>query len=230
MRRASGLSRKAIAKGIREIETGEAPEEGRIRRPGAGRKFLSVSDPRLVDALEQMIEGATRGDPSLRCAWTSKNGDRHAAWHGDGPALGRLAHVSVQLRLTYKAITKPQEGRGSRPSGPGRTVPAHRRRREKGPGPRVSRDLGGHQKERTPRQLRQCRRAMAADPPAASSAGARLSQSGSSPIPMAFTTWGAMPALSTWEPITTPELLPWLPFEDGGALKESGFIRGRAGF
>lgn len=37
VRRACGLSRKAISKGIREIEEGCAPLEGRIRRPGAGR-------------------------------------------------------------------------------------------------------------------------------------------------------------------------------------------------
>jgi hypothetical protein len=39
-------------KGIREIEEGSAPVEGRIRRPGAGRKPITVSDPRLVDSLE----------------------------------------------------------------------------------------------------------------------------------------------------------------------------------
>jgi hypothetical protein len=44
VRRASGLSRKAISKGIREIEEGFAPSEGRIRRPGAGRKPIAISD------------------------------------------------------------------------------------------------------------------------------------------------------------------------------------------
>jgi hypothetical protein len=71
-----------------------APTAGRIRRPGAGRKALAVSDPRLVDAVEEMIAGATR-------------------------------------------------------------------------------------------------------------------------------------ALSMWEPTTTPERLPWLPFADGGALRDGGWIRGR---
>ena len=63
VRRACGLSRKAIAKGIREIEEGFAPLEGRIRRPGGGRKPLTVSDPGLVEQLEEMIEVQTRGDP-----------------------------------------------------------------------------------------------------------------------------------------------------------------------
>ena len=43
--RACGLSRKAIAKGIREIESGDSAVAGRIRRPGAGRKNLVLSDP-----------------------------------------------------------------------------------------------------------------------------------------------------------------------------------------
>ena len=49
VRRASGLSRKAITKGIHEIKEGIAPSEGRIRRRGAGRKALRVSDPRLLE-------------------------------------------------------------------------------------------------------------------------------------------------------------------------------------
>ena len=45
VRRACGLSRKAIAKGIQEIQRGETPLDGRIRRPGGGRKKITVSDP-----------------------------------------------------------------------------------------------------------------------------------------------------------------------------------------
>ena len=63
VRRACGLSRKAISKGIREIEEGSAPLEGRIRRSGSGRKPITVSDPHLVETLEEMIEQQTRGDP-----------------------------------------------------------------------------------------------------------------------------------------------------------------------
>ncbi len=56
VRRASGLSRRVIAKGIREIAEGIALPAGRIRRPGGGRKPLVVSDPRLVDTLEAIID------------------------------------------------------------------------------------------------------------------------------------------------------------------------------
>jgi IS1 family transposase len=59
--RACGLSRKAIAKGIRELQSGSRPLVGRIRQPGAGRKPLTQSDPGLVQA-ETLIEDQTRGD------------------------------------------------------------------------------------------------------------------------------------------------------------------------
>src|SRR5208283_5332573 len=71
--RACGLSRKAIAKGIREIAAGEAPEVGRIRRPGAGRKNLTETDPALMAALEGLIDGGTRGDPESPLRWICKS-------------------------------------------------------------------------------------------------------------------------------------------------------------
>ena len=45
--RACGLSRNAIAKGIREIRSGAALEAGRVRRHGGGRKPITVHDPQL---------------------------------------------------------------------------------------------------------------------------------------------------------------------------------------
>lgn len=71
--RACGLSRKAIAKGIKEIETGTAPPPGRIRQPGAGRKKITEHDPELAGALERLIEPDTRGDPESPLRWTCKS-------------------------------------------------------------------------------------------------------------------------------------------------------------
>ena len=71
--RACGLSRKAIAKGIDEIEDGDSPLAGRIRRPGAGRKNLTASDPALLAALDSLIEGGTRGDPESALRWICKS-------------------------------------------------------------------------------------------------------------------------------------------------------------
>lgn len=71
--RACGLSRKAIAKGVREIEQGDPSLAERIRRPGAGRKNLTVSDPGLLAALDELIEGGTRGDPESPLRWVCKS-------------------------------------------------------------------------------------------------------------------------------------------------------------
>jgi hypothetical protein len=71
--RACGLSRKAIAKGIKEIEAGTALPSGRIRQPGAGRKKISDHDPHLAGALECLIDPDTRGDPETPLRWTCKS-------------------------------------------------------------------------------------------------------------------------------------------------------------
>ena len=71
--RACGLSGKAIGKGIREIEDGDCPLENHIRRAGGGRKSLTVSNPRLLDALDQLIDSETRGDPESPLRWICKS-------------------------------------------------------------------------------------------------------------------------------------------------------------
>ena len=68
VRLACGLSRKAIAKGLREIEEGSAPGGGRIRRPGGGRKPITVSDPRLVETLGSHDRGPNAGRPRIAAA------------------------------------------------------------------------------------------------------------------------------------------------------------------
>jgi Rhodopirellula transposase DDE domain len=73
VRRACGLSRKAITKGIGEIQGRSRPLVGRVRRPGAGRKPITQSDPRLVQTLEGLIDEQTRGDPESALRWICKS-------------------------------------------------------------------------------------------------------------------------------------------------------------
>jgi hypothetical protein len=72
--RATGLSCKAIALGIKEL-TGVVPPApaGRIRRPGGGRKPLEAHDPTLRADLERLVEPVTRGDPDSPLRWTCKS-------------------------------------------------------------------------------------------------------------------------------------------------------------
>src|ERR1700730_4207732 len=72
IQRACGLSRKAIAKGIREIAEGNTIP-GRIRRWGAGRKNIVERDPKLLVSLERLIEPGTRGDPESPLGWICKS-------------------------------------------------------------------------------------------------------------------------------------------------------------
>src|SRR5580704_17576868 len=59
----TGASWQTVADGERELASGRAAPEGRIRRPGAGRKKLADTDPGLVPALLALVEDSARGDP-----------------------------------------------------------------------------------------------------------------------------------------------------------------------
>jgi hypothetical protein len=71
--RASGISRKSISKGIAELSEAHQLPQGRIRRSGGGRKSIIVCDPKILDALADLIEPETRGDPESPLRWTCKS-------------------------------------------------------------------------------------------------------------------------------------------------------------
>jgi transposase len=79
--RATGVSRRAIRSGAREL-TARGPHPlaaGRIRRPGGGRKRTVEQDPTLIADLETLIEPTARGDPESPLRWTCKSVRRLAA-------------------------------------------------------------------------------------------------------------------------------------------------------
>lgn len=69
---ACGLSRVTITKGIDELSKPALSEE-RIRRPGGGRKTLTLRDPKLPELLERCVEPLTRGDLDSPLRWTCKS-------------------------------------------------------------------------------------------------------------------------------------------------------------
>lgn len=71
--RATGMSPRTLAKGLKELDSGEVLEPGRVRRAGGGRKSAKALDPGLVTALETLVEPVTRGDPESPLRWTSKS-------------------------------------------------------------------------------------------------------------------------------------------------------------
>jgi Rhodopirellula transposase DDE domain len=111
--RACGLSRQAIAKGIREIDEGAALAAGRIRRPGAGRKPITASDPRLLDQLEALIEHQTRGDPESPLRWTCQSTRTIAntlARQGHPVSHSKVAQLLHGLDYSLQSNRKTEEG------------------------------------------------------------------------------------------------------------------------
>ena len=68
--RASGASRSRVQQGVAVLERGEEPT-GRVRRPGAGRKPVTQTDPGIVAALLGLVEPTRRGDPESALSWTT---------------------------------------------------------------------------------------------------------------------------------------------------------------
>ena len=111
--RACGLSRKAIAKGMREIQEGIVPPTGRIRCPGAGRKSITESNPRLLEALEAMIDSQTRGDPESPLRWICKSTRTIAAQLARKKHLvshTKVAQILNDLNYSLQSNRKAEEG------------------------------------------------------------------------------------------------------------------------
>ncbi len=92
--RATGAAAATIRRGMTEL--GEPPgnlAQGRIRRPGGGRKRTVERDPTLRRDLEALIEPTSRGDPESPLRWTTKS-VRHLA-----AELGRAGH-----RVSYRIV------------------------------------------------------------------------------------------------------------------------------
>ena len=111
--RASGLSRKAIQKGIKEIRAGSTPGDGRVRRSGAGRKPMSVSSPHLVDALEALIDEQTRGDPESPLRWTCMSTRaiaRELEQQSHSVSHTKVAQILHDLDYSLQSNRKTKEG------------------------------------------------------------------------------------------------------------------------
>lgn len=114
--RATGLSRPTIMAGLKELELSSksrAAVAGRVRSPGGGRRMLTQSDPGLLDALEQLIDPAMRGDPMSPLRWTCKSTDKLAEelTRQNHPISDRtVAMLLKQQGYSLQANRKTREG------------------------------------------------------------------------------------------------------------------------
>jgi len=112
--RATGLSRKALSLGIKELR-GVVPSAGpgRVRRPGGGRKRIAETDPEALVDLERLVEPTTRGDPESPLRWTCKSVRKLAAElreRGHRVSYQWVAEGLRGLRYSLQGNRKTREG------------------------------------------------------------------------------------------------------------------------
>ena len=71
--KATGISRATIRHGIAELSLSTPVPRDRQRRPGGGRKAREAEQPGLIEAIEQLVDSGTRGDPESQLKWTIKS-------------------------------------------------------------------------------------------------------------------------------------------------------------
>jgi transposase len=71
--RQTGVSRRAIIQGIKELDEAPGVRVGRVRRAGGGRKKTVDKDASLKTDLERLVDPVTRGDPESPLRGTCKS-------------------------------------------------------------------------------------------------------------------------------------------------------------
>ncbi len=110
--RATGISESTVLRGLADLQSGEMPAPGKVRRH-RGRVPILEREPGLAEALERLVDPVTRGDPESPLRWTSKSAAKLAR------ALREMGHDVVDrtvLRLlkakgySLQANKKTREG------------------------------------------------------------------------------------------------------------------------
>jgi len=110
--RATGISESTVVRGLADLDGGEVPRPGKVRRH-PGRTPILEREPGLAKDLQRLVDPVTRGDPESPLRWTSKSGAKLAE------ALREMGHDVVDrtvLRLlkamgySLQADNKTREG------------------------------------------------------------------------------------------------------------------------
>ena len=110
---ATSTAADTVGRGAAELEEGIVAD-GRVRRAGAGRKPVTETDPEILAALDELVDGGSRGDPMRALRWTAKS-TKHLAdeltkgGHACGPRT--VAGLLKQLGFSLHGNSKTIEGR-----------------------------------------------------------------------------------------------------------------------
>ena len=116
--RATGVSRRAITEGMKELKQRKASRQtrspqSRIRRKGAGRKRTVEKDATLLEDLDRLVDPVTRGDPESPLRWTCKSVRRLAEelqHEGHAVSYQTVAELLHALDYSLQANQKTLEG------------------------------------------------------------------------------------------------------------------------
>jgi hypothetical protein len=112
--RATGLSDRTIRTGLQELDDPAPVPSNRQRKPGAGRKPHTTTQPDLRDALERLIEPTARGSPTNPLRWTIKSTHRLAdelRAQGHAVSATSVRRMLVALKYSLQGNRKTREGR-----------------------------------------------------------------------------------------------------------------------
>jgi hypothetical protein len=116
--RATGVSRRAITEGMKELKRRKAsremrPADTRIRREGAGRKRTIDQDPTLTEDLDRLVDPVTRGDPESPLRWTCKSVRKLAEelrQEGHAVSYQTVSELLHEMDYSLQANQKTLEG------------------------------------------------------------------------------------------------------------------------
>jgi transposase len=110
--RATGMSRATVHRAVAQVDQGVEISD-RVRRPGGGRKRLTLKDRTLLADLEALVDPETRGDPSSPLRWTAKSTRQLAdalAERGHAVSQHTVGELLHQLGYSLQANFKTQGG------------------------------------------------------------------------------------------------------------------------
>jgi transposase len=111
---ATGISDRTIRNGIKELASAAVLPPERQRRRGAGRKSYQESQPGLRQALDDLVNPTTRGDPTNPLRWTCKSTRALAAelrQQGFQVSPSTIRGLLVNLGYSLQANRKTREGK-----------------------------------------------------------------------------------------------------------------------
>jgi transposase len=103
LHRATGLSQNTIRGGLKEIRGGstDLPAE-QIRHAGGGRKRVEERQPLILEALDNLVEPTSRGEPECPLRWTCKSVNQLAdALQEQGYTICAMTVYTLLVEMGY---------------------------------------------------------------------------------------------------------------------------------